>query len=357
MLVFSATQVRRLGQGMPMIPLPPKVRTFLRLDAAGERTRPPRHVWNSPIAWREANARGNRFGGIIARWGFIILGIGAAIYLVVRFHNGSLPILSNTIGARATDQGPAFRLGLLALLMLEIAVITIVAIYMSAGCVSKEREDGTLDLLLTTPVTPQQYVWGKLRGLVSFLSALIAVPVATMAIACLYSLFSGATVSYYGVSGNTGGSAFKAPLIYPEMMLVLPLALVPFVALCVTVGMTWSIKAKGVLGAVIPSVALIGAGALVVGFCGMNAVQNVPVIGAVVNAFSPVTNLIVLVNPIENVNNFLRSPDNNSAAGRMSLFIGALVAAAGYSIVVYTYIGATVKSFDQTVRKLSGSQA
>jgi ABC-type transport system involved in multi-copper enzyme maturation permease subunit len=350
--------VRRLGQGGPMIPLPSKWRTFLRLSAPGERTRAPREVWKSPIAWREANARGNRFGGILARWGFIVLGIGAAIVLVVKFHNGTLPKFASALGARATDDGPAFRMALLALLLLEFAVITIVALYMSAGCVSKEREDGTLDLLLTTPVTQHQYVWGKLRGLVSFLSALIAVPVGTMAIACIYALFAGkrAEVMYYSVStSGTGGSGYPGPLIYPEMMVILPLVLVPFVALCVTVGMTWSIKAKGVLGAVIPSVAIIGGLALVLGFCGMNAVQNVPVIGAVINAFSPVTNMIVLVNPIENVNNFLRSPDNSSAAGRMSLFIGALIAAAGYGVIVYAYIGATVKSFDQVVRKLSGT--
>ena len=54
---------------------------------------------------------------------------------------------------------------LFAVLLLEVAVITLVALYMSAGCVSREREDGTLDLLLTTPTTPKQYIWGKLRGM------------------------------------------------------------------------------------------------------------------------------------------------------------------------------------------------
>ena len=36
---------------------------------------------------------------------------------------------------------------------------------------------GTLDLLLTTPITPNKYIWGKVRGLVSFLVLLVAVPV------------------------------------------------------------------------------------------------------------------------------------------------------------------------------------
>ena len=352
MLLFCATQVRRLGQGLPMIPLPAKLRTFLRLNPAGERTRPARNVWNSPIAWREANARGNGFTGILARAGFIVLGIAAAIVLVVLYHNQQLPRVTG-IGGPAQDQGPAFRLGLLALLMLELAVIVIVALYMSAGCVSKEREDGTLDLLLTTPVTPQQYVWGKLRGLISFLAALIAVPVATMAIACVYAMLAGdaAMVTYY-----VGTSRFDGPLVYPEMMLIVPLVFVPFVALCVTVGMTWSIKSKGVLGAVLPAVSIIGALAMVLGFCGMNAVQNVPAIGAVINAFSPVTQLVAIVNPMETVANFADGGSGNSTvSGRISLFFGALVAAAGYGVIVYIYLTATVKTFDQTVRKLSGT--
>lgn len=352
MLLFSATQVRRLGQGMPMLPLPQKLRTFLRLTPPGERTRPARHVWNSPIAWREAHARGNRFVGILARWGFILAGIAASFVLVLLHFNQKLPRIAGPTGPSA-DQAAAFRFILLALLLLELAVIVIVALYMSAGCVSKEREDGTLDLLLTTPVTPQQYVWGKLRGLVSFLSALIAVPVVTMVVVCVYAMLAGdkAMVTHYvgGMNNRHDG-----PLVYPEMMLILPLLLVPFVAMCVTVGMTWSIKAKGVVGAVVPSIAIIGSIMLVMGFCGMNAVQNIPAVGAVINAFSPVTQIVAMVNPLEHVADFV-SPSGTTTTGRITLFISALLAALGYGVMVYVYLTATVKGFDQTVRKLTGT--
>jgi len=130
--------------------------------------------------------------------------------------------------------------------------------------------------------------------------------------------------------------------------------LVPFVAMCVTVGMTWSIKAKGVVGAVVPSISIIGTVMLVLGFCGMNAVENIPAVGAVINAFSPVTQLIVIVNPVENVADFV-SPNNTVTTGRITLFIGGLLAALGYGIMVYVYLTATVKGFDQTVRKLTGT--
>ncbi len=44
---------------------------------------------------------------------------------------------------------------------------------------TREKEDGTLDLLLSTPITSRYYIWGKLRGLVAFVLPLVAVPVAS----------------------------------------------------------------------------------------------------------------------------------------------------------------------------------
>ncbi len=346
MLVFSALQVRRLTQGIPMIPLPQGLRRLLRLDA-GERIRPARVVWHNPIAWREANARGNKVGGILARWGFFVLGIGAAVTLVVLYATNSLPRISSTGGA-GPDQGAAFRMALLTLLLLELAVIVIVAIYMSAGSISKEREDGTLDLLLTSPITPHYYIWGKVRGLVSFLSTLIAVPVLTMVIVCVYTMLAGdhAQVAYYRGTGR-----FDGPLVLPEAMLLLPLLIVPFVALAVTVGIMFSIKASSVLGAVVWSVAGVGGMALVLGFIGANCAANVAVVGPIINAFSPATSVMMLVNPYASVQGFAGS----ESGGRANLVIAALLAGAGYSAIVYGYLIATVKSFDHTVRKLSGA--
>lgn len=347
LMLFSATLVRRLGQGEALIPLPASWRRVLRLTPAGERTRPPRTVWQNPIAWKESKARGKVAAGILARWGFLVIGIVAAIVLVVMFHGDKLPHVAGPLGGVAVDQGPAFRMILLAMLWLEIAIIVMVAIYMSAGSVSKEREDGTLDLLLTTPITPKYYVWGKLRGLVQFLATLIAVPVSTLAIACIYAVAADARVRY-----QVGTKVFPSePLLNIEAMLLLPMLLVPFVALCVTIGLVWSIKSKGVMGAVIPTVAIVGMIALLLSFCGLNASQEIAVVGPILNAFSPVTNLLMIVNPWNNVDGY----ETATAGARANLFMAALIAAAGYSMIVYIYLTASVKNFDQTVRKLSGA--
>jgi len=136
--------------------------------------------------------------------------------------------------------------------------------------------------------------------------------------------------------------------------------LVPFVALCVATGMTWSLKAKGVLGAVVPSVVIIGGVALILGLCGWSTASNIPLLGPMINAFSPVTNLFMLVNPWgdqagawQGVAGF-ENP-RYQAFGRGQIAFAALVAAGGYSLIVYALVLGMIRSFDHTVRKLSGT--
>ena len=71
------------------------------------------------------------------------------------------------------------RKGLLGATIVEFAVILLIVTNAAASTVTREKEDGTLDLLLSTPITSRYYIWGKLRGLVSFVLPLVAVPVAS----------------------------------------------------------------------------------------------------------------------------------------------------------------------------------
>ncbi len=329
-------------------------------NGGGERRRKARHVTGrNPIAWRESHTRGTGLSAIVSKYGFVVVGLLLGGGLLYAYHLGSLPSLTGAAGGVAA-QREVFQEWLFTLLLIEVLVITLVAIYMSAGCVSREREDGTLDLLLTTPMTQKQYVWGKLRGLVQFLSVMISVPVLTVAMVSVYTLVGHAmgwtTVTYqFQVQSNFGGGmarAYQAVLMLPESALLLALMLVPFIALCVAAGMSWSIKSKGVLGAVIPSVAIIGAVSLVLGFCGFSMAQNTPVIfGATINSFSPTTSLMMIINPWEYVYSFHES----SGKHRIFMFISALIAAGGYSVIVVALLNAMVKNFDHTVRKLSGT--
>src|SRR5205823_5038503 len=78
---------------------------------------------------------------------------------------------------------------LLGIVIVEFAVILLIVTNAAASTVTREKEDGSLDLLLTTPITSRYYIWGKLRGLVSYVLPLVAVPVASILLFIVYDFF------------------------------------------------------------------------------------------------------------------------------------------------------------------------
>lgn len=364
-VLSCAVFLRRIGQGESRVAA--AVFKALRVRA-GERTRPARQVTGNPIAWREAKTRGRLMGGVLGRYGFALVGWGLSAALVWAYHTGSLPRLpagpsAGGVAANATvTDHDLFRGALTALILLEVAVVSLVAIYMSAGCVSREREDGTLDIMLTTPVTPRQYIWGKLRGLVQFLALMLAVPVVTLLGVSVYVLVGAArgwpqAVFTYQTTTTTYGQSVAVsipnlPLVLPEAGLWLALMLVPFVALCVAIGMLRSLRAKGVLGAVSWSMGIVLVVIVFPTICSFSALGGTPLVGPVLNALSPAANVGLLLDPWSRLEGFA---GDGQFFGRISLGVGALVAAGVYSAAVYSLILSMVKSFDQTVRKLSGT--
>ncbi len=350
-IVFCAIFLRRIGQGEWIFIRWLKEQLRLPVETGGERRRPAREVWVNPIAWREAATRGRGVAAFFARAGFTVIGLLLGVTLIFLHHIDMLPKLPGASSAEV------FQQALFSVLLIEVAIITLVALYMSAGCVSREREDGTLDLLLTTPTTPRQYIWGKLRGLVSFLSLLLAAPILTVLIVSIYALigksmgWEQATVRVATVT-YSGSTAVRHPmLMLPEASVLFALMLVPFIAVCVMIGMYFSIRAKGVLGAVVPSVAIIGGASLVMGLCGLSAASNIAFVGPVVNSLSPATNLLMIVNPWETIAGFIEEP----IAGRVSLVVASLICTAVYAGFVWAMLGSMVKGFDHTVRRLSGT--
>src|SRR6185503_5816010 len=59
-----------------------------RREPLGERRRKPRHVWENPIAWREAATRASAGGRSAARWVLMAVGILAGIVLLIAHERG-----------------------------------------------------------------------------------------------------------------------------------------------------------------------------------------------------------------------------------------------------------------------------
>ncbi len=319
----------------------PWYRKLFGLSAKGSDTRRAREVWNNPIAWREAAARANTLPKRLARWGFIAAGAAFGIGLTIAFHNGRL-----TPGA--------FRLALLTTVWTELIIITLVAINMSATAISREREDGTLDLLLTTPISQAYYLNGKLRGLISYLAPLLAVPVATIAIAGIYAMLGGfGNPNVIVTTTITPPVVVEAPIVLPEGAVILPLASLPFIAFCIIIGLQWSLKSRGTIGSVVATVGIVGAVGGVAGLCGWQAAANIAYVGPVLAGLNPVSLSYALVEPVYATWDTVEA-DTTLLTSRVALGIGAALSMLIYGGLVMAIRSSMVKTFDRTTRQLAG---
>jgi ABC-type transport system involved in multi-copper enzyme maturation permease subunit len=318
----------------------PWYRKLLGLGAAGATERPNRAVWNNPIAWREAAARNATLGRIFARWSFIAMGGLFGVLIVLAFHTGHFTT-------------PGFRAALLYTAIGEMAVITLIAVNMSATAVSREREDGTLDLILTTPITPAQYLTGKLKGIIAYLLPLLAVPVATLGIAGLYVAVGGLGNPGVSVPVTLPGVTVNIPAVLPEAGFIMLFSAVPFAAFCVVIGMQWSLKSKGTISSVVGTMGIVAVVAGVVGLCSWNAGADLPILGPVLGGFSPASVVWSLVHAEHGME---KTVAQSLPSARVALAIGVVLAAAVLALVVYLLHASMTRTFDMTVRKLAGTK-
>ncbi|MFG0256625.1 MAG: ABC transporter permease subunit [Phycisphaerales bacterium JB043] len=336
LIVFGATTVRIIASTGGTL--------WQRPGARSQKNRAARSVWKNPIAWREASTRATSIAKRLSRWVFILLGVGWGVVILVMHHR------SQTITANHE-----MRLTLVATLLTETLIIVLLALNMSATSVSREREDGTLDLLLTTPISPRAYLWGKLRGLLSFFIPLLLVPTLTIAMAAIY-VQAGGFGAPAGTTINNAMLGTTTPIILPIAGLLYPLITLPFLAFCVVVGLQWSVKSKGTIGASIGTIGMVGAIAGVIGLCGWSMSARVAVLGPILASLNPASALYVLCNPDTGAEKTLENASYSISALNNTMLFGALIATAIYAFVVWAIITSMVKSFDMTVRKLAGTK-
>jgi hypothetical protein len=339
LIAFSTIRLRVIGARVGVAPW---YRRIFGLSAKGAAERPARHVAHNPIAWRESAARGKTLTAMLGRWGFVALGVGVGIAIIAIFHFG--------------NWRPAqLQLAVMTILAAEIVIITLAALNMSATAVSREREDGTLDIILTTPIQPGPYLAGKLRGLIQYLLPMIAVPVITLFILAVYVLSSG-----FGAKPNVWMTRVPLkntadfedlPVVLPEGAIAMPLVLVPFVAFCVMVGLHWSIRSKGTIGSVIAAVFIVLAVVGVLSLCGLATGGTMDVVGGVINTFSPINLQFAIVDPANTIPSAL---NGQAPVGRASLVVGAAITGVGYAVIVYGMHNNMKRTFMMTVRRLAG---
>jgi len=335
LMVTSALSVRSLGSRA--VKTPWWRRFTQRRSVEGRQAM---RVGSNPISWRESQLRGTSVAAMVGRWGFVAAGVLGGL---------SIPFL-HRVGVLPTA---AFRTVLLTVTTAETVVIILTAINMSATAVSREREDGSLDIILTTPIQPGPYLAGKLRGLIHFLLPMLAVPATTLAASALYvTMYGQGAPGGVTIDVTVGTGTVTIPAMLPEGAIEYPLVMLAFTAFAAMVGLQWSIKSKGTIGSAVGAVAATGTVGLVLGLCGLASGQSIPVIGAFVNALNPVNLLLAVVTP-ESVGS--RTLEDGLGLYRSALVIGSVVAAAAGVGAVWAMHGVMKKTFMFTVRKLAGT--
>lgn len=324
MVILSMFFVRRgIKTGEPTA-----IGTFFsrfRRVAPGERTRPPRHVWSNPVAWREACTRAS--GGRAIRWIISIAGLTGAIVVLVYYLGGHLTAASV----------PEWLAGLT---MIQFALAVIIAANTAATSITKEKESKSMELLMTTPLTSSYVLWGKLRGLVSFVLPLLTGPVVMLLLFAMIDLLRGA----------------KPAAISIEAAAEVGLLLVIFTAAACVVGLRFSLYSRNNMMAVMTSIGaiLLGGGLLtLIGFGLVNASGGE--FGAFLAPFTPFTAVWFLISPAELSLGTNLATAANPADLRVAAAIGTLISLGGYTLIVWRGYVALVRGFDMVMRKQTGN--
>ena len=232
---------------------------------------------------------------------------------------------------------------LLGATVLEFAVVLLIVTNAAASAVTREKEDGTLDLLLTTPITSRYYIWGKLRGLVYFVLPLLAVPAVSVLLFVLYDALR--------FGGGGGGDESARWIAFPETVLLMPAMLVIVTAFAAILGMQMSLRLRTTVLAVMSSVGIVVGLCGLLGWCGytfLNSREGGP-FALFVGSFSPFTLLTMLINPYDFAEHAFADPD--TSGNRWTIALSTLAAVGVYTAVVWGMYKGMVKNFDVLIRK------
>lgn len=300
----------------------------LRRKSGDEPRRKPRRVWSNPIAWREAMTRGSGAGQSRLRWLFVGSGIAVAAAILIASETGAYGLTA--AGARAS---------LTAVIWIEMAVILLVVTNTSAATLTRERDAQTLDLLLTTPLTSRYIIAGMLRGLVSFVTPMIAVPTFTLLLFVVADLGRAAR----GLESITT----------PESVILAPLLLVAFASAAAMIGLNQSLKSRKTVHSVMVSTAIVLGATGGAWLCGYWVALGGIEVAAVFSPLSPFQAIHALIDPRRALDVAGSASASQLINARILRSVLSLVSAGIYVLIVVVVYNSLVTNFDMTIRKQS----
>jgi len=138
------------------------------------KVRAPRRVWNNPVLWREMRTWAYGRKVLLIRLAYLAFGLMVA-FGVRQFVLNGLALQETTY----QDELVPTTVSLLApFFVLSLIVINALAV----NSITNERDGGALDLLLVTEISPSEFVFGKIFGVLFVTKEMVVAPL----LLCLY---------------------------------------------------------------------------------------------------------------------------------------------------------------------------
>ena len=300
---------------------------FKRAAGVEDRRKPPRSVWSNPIAWREASTRASAGGRSALRWVMMAIAALAGLVMLVATESGWWGL--------TRSNGPELVAWLI---RIELAAILLVCTNTAATTLTREKESLTIELLLSTPLTSRYIIAGMLRGLVSLVLPLIAVPVSTLLIFMLAALFRAEL-------GEAAG--------WLEAAACVPLLMVAYASITAIVGLQMSLHSRKTVQAVMVSTGAVIMAASILTGCAYSIGRIGPQVAAFAHPFSPYWACSALVDARSLFDAGATASGADLAAVRVVTLIGSIAAAGLCFLFTFLQYRGMVRSFDMTVRRQS----
>jgi ABC-type transport system involved in multi-copper enzyme maturation permease subunit len=313
-----------------------------------KRHRKPHAVWDNPIAWRERTTRTATARRNLVQFLYILLSV-LAVYAI---------FVMKVTGFRAEDA----RIFVLVVTVVQMFVMLTVGATLAASCISYEREQGTLDIMLSTPITPRYFIIGKALGIIRYLGMFLAMMfVVTLGAFLIARLpveqYFGDLVprSWVAAIKPSGGPVLGGTRAtwdnWPWISILHPLIVAGAAAAAmVTVGMTFSLRAKSSsMAAMYSALVVLGFAASITCCCGVTA--WIPLAGHSAVMASPFLAMFACIMPEQFQETYDAQGVWFDVYRVVGVHVGVVVAAAGYGLFTWFRMKALVTTFDQQTRQ------
>ncbi|MGF1581772.1 MAG: ABC transporter permease subunit [Gemmataceae bacterium] len=133
-----------------------------------------REVWPNPILWREMMTRAYGRRPLLVKAAYFLV-VGLVVYYAVA------PIIEGQSFSRWSAAYGLVPLAILSLLLITAQAVT---------SITTERDMGALNLLLVTDLTPSEFIWGKLGGIVYNTKEYLIPPIALAIFYAAYGMLA-----------------------------------------------------------------------------------------------------------------------------------------------------------------------